>query len=101
MRWQWVYNMKRKHSTINTTPMEKLLSYKKLPKYVAIFPLMNLDNFQSDLQIFFPKSIQSGDGDFLTNDLIHFFNIKIYVMKRMSLRVNFCDGFLAHALGVL
>lgn len=68
MRWQWVYNMKRKHSTINTTPMEKLLSYKKLPKYVAIFPLMNLDNFQYDLQIFFPKSIQSGDGDVLTND---------------------------------
>ena len=68
MRWQWVYNIKRKHSTINMTPMEKLLCYKKFPKYVAIFPVMNLDNFRSDLQIFFPKSIQLGDGDVLTND---------------------------------
>ncbi len=44
-------------STINMTPMEKLFSYKKFPKYVAIFQVMNLENFQSDLQIFFSKSL--------------------------------------------
>lgn len=54
------------------TPMEKLFSYKKLPKYVAIFPLMNLNDFQSGLQIFFPKYLQSDDGDVLTNDLSEF-----------------------------
>jgi transposase len=68
MRWQWVYNTKRRHSTIQMTPMEKLLSYRKVPKYVAIFPVTNLDTFGGNIDIFFPKNIQPTGADVLTYD---------------------------------
>lgn len=68
MRWEWVYNTKRTHSTINMTPIQKLLSYKKVPKYAAVFPVMNLNILGSNTQIFFPKNNQSPVADLLTND---------------------------------
>ena len=69
MRWQWVYNTKRRHSTIQMTPMEKLLTFKKVPKYVAIFPVTNLDTLGANINIFFPKINHSTAGNVLTNDL--------------------------------
>lgn len=68
MRWQWLYNTKRRHSTIQMTLMEKLLSYRKVPKYAAIFPVTNLDLLGANMRIFFPKQNHSIDGDVLIND---------------------------------
>ena len=68
MRWQWVYNTKRRHSAIQLTPMEKLLSYRKVPKYIAIFPVTNLDTLGGNMDIFFPKNIQPTGADVLTYD---------------------------------
>ena len=70
MRWQWVYNTKRRHSTIMMTPMQKLLSYRKVPKYGAIFPIMNLDTIGANMHLFFPNKSQSSGGDVLTKDQI-------------------------------
>jgi hypothetical protein len=72
MRWELMYNTKRKHSTIKITPMDKLLSYKDISKYVAIFPIMNLDILGANMQIFFHKKDQLLTGaDVLTNDFIY------------------------------
>ncbi len=49
--------------------MEKILSYTKLPKYVAIFPVMDLDLIGTNLRIFFPNNACSGGGDVSTYDL--------------------------------
>jgi putative transposase len=68
MRWQWVYNTKRNHSTIKMTPMEKLLSYREVPKYASVFPVMNLEAIGTNLQIFFPQNTQSTGAHLLTND---------------------------------
>ena len=82
MRWQWVYNMRRKHSTIEMTPMEKLLSYREMPKYASVFPVMNLETIGTNLQMFFPKSIHPPGALVLTNDLLskYFIRNHLYVM---------------------
>lgn len=51
MRWQWVYNTVRIHSTIGMTPYKKLLKYMKVPLYVSLFPVMDLDRMIDILQI--------------------------------------------------
>ncbi len=68
MRWQWVYNTKRIHSTIGMTPYRKLLQYRNIPKYIALFPVMNLDRMIDLLYIFFPKGPDEGGYHVLTND---------------------------------
>lgn len=70
MRWQWVYNTKRKHSTINMTPRQKLLSYRPVPKYTAIFPVTNLDTIGAHIEIFFPSKNESTGGNVSTDDLL-------------------------------
>ena len=55
IRWQWVYNTIRFHSSLNTTPYKKLLEYYKLPKKIALFPVMILDKMLNILDVFFPK----------------------------------------------
>ncbi len=52
------------------TPMEKLLSFKEVSNYLAIFPIMNLDIGGANMQIFFHQKNHSLSGaDVLTNDL--------------------------------
>ena len=66
IRWQWVYNTIRFHSSLNTTPYKKLLEYCKIPKKIALFPVMILDEMVNILDVFFPKK----DGYYvLTKDL--------------------------------
>ena len=55
MRWQWVYNTIRFHSSISATPYEKLLQYGIFPKKIALFPVMILDKTVNILDVFFPK----------------------------------------------
>ena len=57
IRWQWVYNTLRFPSSLNTTPYKKLLEYYKLPKKIALFPVMILDKMVNILDVFFPKKV--------------------------------------------
>jgi hypothetical protein len=68
MRWQWVYNTVRIHSAIEMTPYRKLLQYMRMPKYIALFPVMDLDRMIDIFQIFFPKSLNKGGYYVSTND---------------------------------
>jgi len=55
VRWQWVYNTIRFHSSLNMTPYKELLEYCKIPKKIALFPVMILDEMVNILDAFFPK----------------------------------------------
>jgi transposase len=68
MRWQWVYNTVRIHSAIEMTPYRKLLQYMRMPKYIALFPVMDLDRMIDIFQIFFPKTLNKGGYYVSTND---------------------------------
>ena len=37
------------------TPYKKLLEYRKIPKKIALFPIMILDEMVNILDVFFPK----------------------------------------------
>ena len=52
------------------TPMQKLLSCRKVPKSVAIFPVMNLDTIGANMHLFFPNKSQPSGGYVLTKDLL-------------------------------
>jgi len=50
------------------TPYKKLLEYRKIPKKIALFPIMILDEMVNILDVFFPKK----DGYYVvTKDQIH------------------------------
>ncbi len=67
------------------TPMEKLLSYRKIPKYVAIFPITNLDTLGGNMSLFFPKNSHSTGWDVLTEDRLGSDYLK-YLALRMRRR---------------
>jgi hypothetical protein len=41
----------------------------RMPKYIALFPVMDLDRMIDIFQIFFPKSLNKGGYYVSTNDL--------------------------------
>jgi len=44
LRWEWFYNTKRIHSVLKSTPYNYLKKLIDIPKSVALFPVVILDN---------------------------------------------------------
>jgi len=65
MRWQFMYNTVRHHSTLGMTPFRKLRMERKLPRLVASFPVIQLEKL-TDL---YPKLFPQPGYHVLTNDL--------------------------------
>lgn len=53
-KWEFMYNTRRVHSTLGMTPFEKLQSQMKLPRQVALFPVMQLDKLTDLYSTLFP-----------------------------------------------
>lgn len=64
LRWEWIYNRKRYHKTIEMTPYEKLCNYYKLPEEICLFPVVNLDNITEILTTYF-KNFKIDPGYYL------------------------------------
>lgn len=57
LRWQYFYNTKRFHSSLNTTPFNFLLKfYPHIHKSISIFPFLCLDKLSSHPEFFFDFS---------------------------------------------
>ncbi|NPV83098.1 MAG: helix-turn-helix domain containing protein [Candidatus Aminicenantes bacterium] len=54
LRWQFVYNTKRHHSTLSMTPFRKLSMERKISNLVAIFPVVQLEKLTDLYPILFP-----------------------------------------------
>ncbi|NPV82908.1 MAG: transposase [Candidatus Aminicenantes bacterium] len=68
LRWQFVYNTKRHHSTLSMTPFQKLSLERKLQNLVAIFPVAQLEKL-TDL---YPKLFSLPGYHASTNDAFSF-----------------------------
>ncbi len=57
LRWQFMYNTLRYHSTLGMTPFKKLRMERECSKLVAFFPMMQLDKLTDLYQKLFPTLI--------------------------------------------
>ncbi|MBC7361652.1 MAG: transposase, partial [Candidatus Aminicenantes bacterium] len=55
LRWQFMYNTLRHHSTLGMTPYKKLRMETKLPKLIALFPVVQLDKLTDLYMKLFPQ----------------------------------------------
>ncbi|MBC7362388.1 MAG: hypothetical protein H5U06_08920 [Candidatus Aminicenantes bacterium] len=55
LRWQFMYNTLRHHSTLGMTPYKKLRMETKLPKLIALFPVVQLDKLVDLYPKLFPQ----------------------------------------------
>ncbi len=56
LRWEFMYNTKRHHSTLGMTPFRKLTMERKIPKLVALFPVMQLEKLTDLYFKLFPQT---------------------------------------------
>jgi len=54
LRWQFMYNTRRHHSTLGMTPYRKLRTQMQISKQVALFPVIQLDKLIDLYQKLFP-----------------------------------------------
>ena len=69
LRWEFMYNTRRYHSTIRSTPYEKLRKEMVVGKYIAMFPVFILDKISTMYELFFHNPSSKGGEDVLTKDL--------------------------------
>ena len=55
LRWEFMYNTKRHHSTLGMTPFRKLSMERKISKLVALFPVMQLEKLTDLYPKLFPQ----------------------------------------------
>ncbi|MCR4397072.1 MAG: hypothetical protein NUW07_10135, partial [Candidatus Saccharicenans sp.] len=55
LRWQFMYNTKRHHSTLGMTPFRKLRMERNLSKLVALFPVIQLEKLTDLYPKLFPQ----------------------------------------------
>jgi len=56
LRWEFMYNTKRHHSTLGMTPFRKLTMERKISKLVALFPVMQLEKLTDLYFKLFPQT---------------------------------------------
>ncbi|MGB4705078.1 MAG: helix-turn-helix domain-containing protein [Candidatus Saccharicenans sp.] len=54
LRWQFMYNTRRHHSTLGMTPYRKLRTQRQISKQVALFPVIQLEKLTDLYQKLFP-----------------------------------------------
>jgi len=56
LRWQFMYNTKRHHSTLGMTPYRKLSMERKISQLVALFPVIQLEKLTDLYPKLFPQT---------------------------------------------
>ncbi len=55
LRWEFMYNTNRHHSTLGMTPLRKLWMERKVTKLIALFPVIELERLTELYQNLFPQ----------------------------------------------